>query len=108
MGLLTLADAKAVERYAEIYSRWRDAEGTIREFGQVMRVLKDDGSVVPKKNPAVAIASDLIAHLARLEGQFGLTPAARAGLTATLEPGLPLGETSKSHFFESPFVNRGR
>jgi P27 family predicted phage terminase small subunit len=82
MGVLTLSDSKALERYCQIYARWREAEALLRVHGQVMLVKREDGSEVPRKNPAVAIASDLSHQLARLEADLGLTPASRAGLMA--------------------------
>lgn len=80
MGLLTLADGKSMERYAALYSRWRQAEKLLREHGQVMLVKLKDGSVVPRKNPAVGIASDLSAQLGRIEASLGLNPSARVNL----------------------------
>jgi P27 family predicted phage terminase small subunit len=99
MHILTLADGKALERFAQTYSRWREAEELISVHGQVMVVRREDGSEVPKKNPAVAIASDLAHQLAKLEGDLGLTPAARAGLgvnpIVASEP-----KTSAGRFFD--------
>jgi P27 family predicted phage terminase small subunit len=80
MGVLSLVDAKVIERYAALYARWREAERLLSEHGQVMEVVLSDGSRVPRKNPAVAVAAELAGILGRLEGQLGMSPAARSGL----------------------------
>ncbi len=86
MGILTLADAKSMERYAALYSRWRQAEKLLRQHGQVMLVRLRDGSEVVRKNPAVSIAADLSAQLGRIEASLGLNPAARVNLHAPAQP----------------------
>jgi P27 family predicted phage terminase small subunit len=82
MRILTLADAKAIERYAQTYQRWREAEQMLSAHGQILIVRREDGSEMPKKSPAVAVAAELAHQLARLEADLGLTPAARVGLVA--------------------------
>lgn len=79
MGVLTLIDVKALERYCRFYSRWRRAEKVIEEEGETFPIRdKKTGEIsYVQQRPEVAIANQLAIRLARLEQEFGMTPSAR-------------------------------
>ena len=99
MGVLTKADGNALARYCRIWSRWRKAEDFIDEHGLVYPLKDDDGNVkCVQQWPQVSIANKLAQQLTRLEGEFGLTPSARARLQ--LAPaGTELPDHDKARFF---------
>jgi len=83
MGILTVADGLALERYCRLFVRWRKAEAELASKNdQMVYAITDDAGTVKsiQQLPHVAIARTLSAELSRLEQQFGLTPSARAGL----------------------------
>lgn len=83
LGLLTDADHAALERYCEMLVRWRMALKVVNgKKGAVLEVKNKRGAVVSSKPRAeMVILTRLDAALTKLEQQFGLTPAARAGLS---------------------------
>lgn len=89
MGVLTTVDGDALTRYCQSLARWRRAQVILGRKGDTYSTKTDAGHQVIKPRPEVAIAGKLDGVLAKLEGQFGLTPSARAGLdiTAIFTPG---------------------
>lgn len=94
MGVLTLADGNALTRYCSMFVRWWKAEEFLQKNGDSYPIYQTTkgGELVYDKNgrkilrymqqwPQVSIAKSLNASLLRLEQEFGLTPAARAGLS---------------------------
>lgn len=73
LGVVSHADANALERYCRLWARWREAEREIAEKGSTFETEK--GYV--GQQPSVAIAQKLAIALLRLEQEFGLTPASR-------------------------------
>ena len=87
MRVLTNADLKTVEVYCQHYARWREAEevlARVREGDPVMRgfLIKSATSGVAIENPLVRIARQASLHMLRCAVELGLTPSARAGLSA--------------------------
>ncbi len=79
MGVITMADRKALTAYCRAWSRWREAEEFIQTHGSVHVIKSDDGK--PKylqQVPQVAIANRLLLIMNRYQQEFGLTPAARS------------------------------
>ena len=99
MNLLFKLDVSALARYCRLWSRWRQAEDFLTEHGQVHIRHAEDGSVLPMTAfPQTRIASDLAAHLIRLEQQFGLTPSARSSIEI---PEAPTTDDHKLRYFNA-------
>ena len=92
MCVLTVADGAQLERYCRFYVRWRQCERIIAKFSSddvLIGGLTNDG-MRPVIRNAWAESHRLAGELRRIEGQFGLTPAARAGLNVTHRPENPV------------------
>lgn len=86
MGVLTVADGAALERYCDAIVRWRKASALLAEKGEVFTVRGDDGKVkYIQQLPYVSIVAGLAALLANIEAQFGMTPSARTRITVEVE-----------------------
>lgn len=82
MGVLTLVDGNCLARYCEFWARWRAASEFVAKNGEAYPIKdKDDKVIGFKKFPHTVVATQLGGELLRLEQQFGLSPAARVGLT---------------------------
>lgn len=87
MKLLASVDAGAIERYAELFVRWRTAEDMIREKGSVCTGYDKEGNERLTTSPYVTQANACVKLLLNIEVQFGLTPSARSGLVDALNSG---------------------
>ena len=97
MGILTLVDGNALARYCQTMAKWREAEEFLASHGELYPVKDEGGNVLRfKQYPQVSTAIKLADQALRLEQQFGLTPAARAGLDA---PAKPKDTDGKSRYF---------
>lgn len=91
MRVLSKADRNALARYSSTFARWREATEWLQKNSPISEVWGFDEQterevlISAKEHPYVRIAADLSKQLAQIEQQFGLTPAARARLTATEE-----------------------
>jgi len=86
MGVLAKIDGNALARYCRLHSRWRDAEEFLQKQGDTYLAKDADGRVTGvKAYPHARIAAQLSEQLLRLEQHFGMTPAARARLSAPRE-----------------------
>ena len=85
MGVLTVADGKALAAYCAVYAQWLKAAAAIDKFGivTVQFVDRAAGLVTLKKNPAVQIQSDSLKLMKSFLVEFGLTPASRAKVAVT-------------------------
>ncbi len=99
-GLLAQIDGYLLERYVRLYLRWRDAERRLAREGQVLDFQTREGVLVRRRNPLTSISRELHAELLKVERQFGMSPAARAGLDVQAPP--VTGAASG----ESPFAKR--
>lgn len=99
IGVLAVTDGAAIARYCEMFVRWWRANEFVQKNGETYPQyhIDKDGNTLRNENgnkiirmmrtwPQVAILSDLSTQLLRLEQQFGLTPAARAGLKVESKP----------------------
>lgn len=80
MGVLTLADAAALEALCTAFADWRAACETIREQGATYETQSPKGDLMLRPHPAQAQKSDADKRLRAWLAEFGLTPAARAKL----------------------------
>jgi P27 family predicted phage terminase small subunit len=81
MGVLTVADGKALAAYCSCYSQLAKAEAAIEKFGLICATLDQVTGVAELKvNPAVRIKSDALRQMKSFLIEFGLTPASRSKL----------------------------
>ena len=98
--VLAKSDGNSLSRYCIFLTRWRDAELYILEHGSTYRTKDKNGKPAGHRPfPQVAIAAQLARELARLEREFGLTPAARSGVTAEKREESTSNSGDKSRFF---------
>lgn len=78
MGVLTVADALALELICDAYSEWYAARQAIIDAGgTTYTTVSENGSTMYRARPEVAIGSDAYRRIVALLAQFGLTPASR-------------------------------
>ena len=81
MGVLTVADGKALAGYCSAYAQLAKCEAAIEKFGLICATLDQATGVAELKvNPAVRIKSDALRHMKSFLIEFGLTPASRSKL----------------------------
>jgi len=86
MGVLTLADALALETLVSVYARIRDLQKSIKDHGATTyESVREDGAVFHKALPQVAQLEKAESTFRSYLTEFGLTPSARAKLK-TEEP----------------------
>jgi P27 family predicted phage terminase small subunit len=79
MGVLTEADAMAVELMCEARADWLSARDAIIEAGG--ETYKTDAGLI-KAHPAVAMRNDAARRLQSLLAEFGMTPSSRSKVSA--------------------------
>ena len=82
LGLLSRADRDMLVLYCEEYTRYRDAQDVIEREG--MFITTDKGNVI--QHPAVGIVHKAITLMHKILVEFGMTPAARAKVSAAKKP----------------------
>lgn len=98
MNVLTIADGAQLERYCRYYVRWRQCERVIAKFStdeMLVGGLTNDG-MRPVIRNAWSESHRLACELRRIEGQFGLTPAARASLNVIPTPEKPVAARQRA------------
>lgn len=101
MGLVGSLDANALTRYTVLWVRWRQAEEMVKKGGDTFVIKGDDGKVKTiMPAPHVAIARQLSEQLARIEGEFGMTPSSRSRIEVA--PPAARTEDPKGRFFDAP------
>lgn len=88
MGVLTLADAKALEILCGIYARMRDLQKEIKRDGYVQQIPNVNGDLMARANPAVSLLQKDESTFKAYLSEFGLTPAARTKVSTTNKPAL--------------------
>lgn len=78
LGVLTVLDGEAVARYAQTYTSWVDCQRRIKREGLLTKKKMGRGEEVIRLHPACSEAHALASEIAKLEGELGLTPAARS------------------------------
>lgn len=84
MGVLTLADGKALELLCDAYAEYRAARDTVERDGLTYESVSEHGSMW-RARPEVAIASDAWRRIASMLREFGLTPSSRTKVAAAAE-----------------------
>lgn len=82
LGLLSRADRDMLVLYCEEYARYRDAQDVIEREG--MFITTEKGNVI--QHPAVGVVHKAIALMHKILVEFGMTPAARAKVSAAKKP----------------------
>lgn len=83
-GLLTKVDRSTLAAYCVAWSRWREAEEKLKDFGLV---LKGEGGFY--QNPYLSIVNKCMDQLIRFSTLLGLDPSSRTRLHATPAAGEP-------------------
>ncbi|WP_157266588.1 phage terminase small subunit P27 family [Azohydromonas aeria] len=78
MGVLTEADAYALERGCAVYAEILTYQKLVDESGATYTTTSTQGDTVIKANPAVAMLADADRRFKAWLVEFGLTPAARS------------------------------
>lgn len=108
MGILTVADGKALAAYCASYAAWMQAERHIAKFGIVLATVDEEtGQSYVKANPAVRIRGDALRLMKSFLTDFGLTPASRSRLHVN-EPGAGNYAPSKSDDPLERFLSEAR
>lgn len=89
MGVLTVADGAQLERYARMYVLWRRVQEVIDRYQTAESLAlgwagRDHRTVLRN---AMAEARQLDTHLKQIEGNYGLTPSARARIACLMNGG---------------------
>lgn len=98
MRVLTTADGVALEALCEAYADLVRARRDLDEHGWYQDVTTKSGDVMRRLNPAAGVMRDADRRLRAWLQEFGLTPSARAGVSAN-------GESSKKDPLED-FVGK--
>lgn len=77
MGVLTIADAFALERLCECYAEIRTCQANIELEGSTYATETAPGKPMERARPVVAMRADADRRFTFWATQFGLTPAAR-------------------------------
>jgi P27 family predicted phage terminase small subunit len=85
MGVMTVADAPALELLCLAYQEYRQAADLVLLRGSTYRSRTPTGYLM-RKRPEVQVASDAWRRVKAMLVELGLTPAARTRLEATAEP----------------------
>jgi len=78
LGVLSDADLKALELYAETYSTWREATVKVHEVGMIIKAQNG----FPIQNPYLGIANQSSKRMQSLLSEFGMTPSSRSRITS--------------------------
>jgi P27 family predicted phage terminase small subunit len=86
LGLLTVLDVGAFAAYCVAYAHWRTAEEALAEMAKrdatTSGLLIKTSSGDAAQNPVVGIARRAAADMVRFASDFGMSPAARARISA--------------------------
>lgn len=94
MGVFTLADRSAIERYCLLHEQWMIVVKHVRENGMTQITQTGYSQLTAEGSLFKSLPGDLL----KLEQQFGMTPAARSSLKVTdaAAPADPLDAYIKS------------
>ena len=73
-------DSGTLARYCDMWAWWRDLRKWIAENGETYTGVNKKGDDYEGQHPQVNLCLKLQTQLAKLEAEFGLSPAARTGI----------------------------
>lgn len=79
LGLLSRLDLAAFAGYCMAWSRWVQAERSLKEHGPIVK----SPSGYPIQNPYLSVANTALKHLRGFLAEFGLSPSSRARVKPT-------------------------
>lgn len=86
MGVLTKADALALEVLCEAYADYLTARAELRAFGSnYYETVNQTGGVMHRAHPAVAVMQDADRRIKAWLAEFGMTPSARSRVKGEAE-----------------------
>ena len=99
MGVMTNADIDTIARYCTMYEQFVKYLDQVRRGLDVLVIRDDRGKVkYMQSTPAATMLTKLAASMLRIEQEFGLTPSARSGISASQEkPRDDLEDLLRSH-----------
>ena len=84
MGVMTNADIDTIARYCTMHEQYVKYLEQVRRGLDVLVIRDDSGKVkYMQSTPAATMMTKLAASMLRIEQEFGLTPSARSGLSAS-------------------------
>ncbi len=95
MGVLGDIDAHEIARYCVIFAKWYDAEKFLANEGPTYMVMNLQGEKNYKPYPEAALAIKYADQLLKIEGQFGMSPSARASVDISKNPRKGLSTAAK-------------
>ena len=83
LQMLHTVDLKMVEAYCNEISLYIECEQALREGGRIDEFFNGEGDVVRRQaKPLIKMKNDALANALKLATQFGITPVARANISA--------------------------
>lgn len=98
MGIVTKADAVALELLANAYAEWREARDVVEAEGQTYETVTQAGGRMVRVRPEVLIAADAWRRIKAMLTEYGLTASSRSRVKAP-------GEAEQDEFED--FINGG-
>jgi P27 family predicted phage terminase small subunit len=80
-GVISPADAKALEMYCFIYAEWRQAIKALKREGSVMTHSTGSRQV----SAEYTVAKGLLEQLLKLSREFGMTPSSRTSINSMID-----------------------
>lgn len=80
MGIVGRIDSNAIARYCQVLAWWIECKEFIAQYGSTTAHKTDDGRVEITEFPQVSRVAKLGEQLLRIEREFGMTSASRAGM----------------------------
>jgi len=74
LGVMTTVDRAALAAYCVAYARWAEAEEMVTRLGTVVKTA--NGNMI--QNPYLSVANRAMEQMAKLAGEFGMTPSSRS------------------------------
>ena len=83
LQMLHVVDLKLVEAYCNEMSLYIECEQALREGGRIDEFFNVEGDIVRRQaKPLMKMKNDALANALKLATQFGITPVARANISA--------------------------
>uniref|UniRef100_A0A3B0M1I3 Phage terminase small subunit P27 family n=1 Tax=Arsenophonus endosymbiont of Trialeurodes vaporariorum TaxID=235567 RepID=A0A3B0M1I3_9GAMM len=76
--IITNIDGMALELLVGAYVEWRQHKDVIEKEGHSYKTQSQDGNVMIRPHPQVAMMSDAWKRICRMQAEFGMTPVSRS------------------------------